>query len=149
FSPNTQDSYQITVTNKGRGASEGTITVNDNLPGGMTYVSFTGTGWACTPGAGNNSVTCTYGGSLAPGASTSFSIRVRISATIQCAVVNVATLTVALDSDSRNNIARDTTFIDNCTMPPPPPGNPGPSPGSILIFPVYTSDAASPNRENT
>src|SRR5262249_4004335 len=137
------------VTNKGRGMSEGTITVNDNLPGGITYVSFSGTGWTCTPGAGNGSVTCTYGSSLAPGASTSFSIRVRISASIQCAVVNIATVFSQTDSDSRNDTARDTTFIDNCTQPPPQPGNPGPSPGSILIYPVYTSDATNPNRENT
>lgn len=150
FLPDSQDTYTLTVTNKGPGPSQGTITVTDNLPGGMTYQSFTGNGWSCSGGVGSNTVTCTYNGTLAANASTSFTLRVRISATVQCAVVNVATLAAVGDTNSTNNIARDTTFIDNCTMPMQmDPGIPALDPGSILIYPVYTSDASNPNRENT
>ncbi|MBI1761341.1 MAG: carboxypeptidase regulatory-like domain-containing protein [Acidobacteria bacterium] len=150
FLPNTQDTYMLTVTNKGPGASQGTITVTDNLPGGMTYQSVTGAGWSCSGGVGSNLVTCTYSNTLAANASTSFTLRVRISQNVQCAVVNVATLSAVGDTNSANNIARDTTLIDNCTMTMQmDPGNPALDPGSILIFPVYTSDASNPNRENT
>ncbi len=151
FGPGDLETYELTVTNKGPGASDSTITVTDNLPSGITYVSFTGTGWSCSAGAGNSSVTCTFPGSLAPNATTNLTLRVRVAGNIQqCTVINVATLTATGDTDSRNNTARDTTSINvdcnvqNSTIP-------GilPQPGSILIFPVYTSDASNPNRENT
>jgi uncharacterized repeat protein (TIGR01451 family) len=150
FKPDSQGNYQLTVTNNGPGSSQGTITVTDNLPSGITYLSFTGTGWSCSVGAGNSTVTCTYSGTLAVSASTSFSLRVRISAGVQCSMVNVATLSIVGDTNSSNNTARDTTLIDDCTMAMPPnPGTPGIDPGSILVFPVYTSDPANPARENT
>lgn len=150
FTPDSQDTYTLTVTNNGPGPSLGTITVTDTLPSGITYMSFVGSGWSCSVGAGNSTVTCTYNGTLAVNASTSFTLRVRISQNIQCSVINVATLTAAGDTNSSNNVARDTTLIDDCTMAMPPnPGTPGVDPGSILVYPVYTSDPANPNRENT
>lgn len=150
FTINSQESYTLTVTNKGPGPAQGPITVTDNLPGGMTFVSASGTGWSCSAGVGNNTVTCTYSSSLAANASTSFAIRVRVSQNVQCAVINVATVSAAGDTNSTNNTARDTTLIDGCTMTMPPnPGTPGIDPGSVLIFPVYTSDPTNPNRENT
>jgi uncharacterized repeat protein (TIGR01451 family) len=150
FSTGQQETYTLTVTNKGPGSSEGTITVTDSLPSGMTYVSFSGTGWSCSAGAGNATVTCTFNDTLAPNTSTRFTLRVRVSTT-QCTVVNVATLTALGDTDSRNNTVRDTTQIGGACTPIPGetlPGIPNP-PGSVLIFPVYTSDASNPNRENT
>jgi uncharacterized repeat protein (TIGR01451 family) len=150
FVPDSQNTYTLTVTNKGPGPTQGTITVTDNLPSGITYQSVTGTGWSCSGGVGSNSVTCTYSGVLAANASTSFTLRVRIALNVQCALVNVATLSAVGDTNSANNIARDTTLIDDCTMPMTmDPGAPALDPGSILIFPVYTSDASNPNRENT
>jgi uncharacterized repeat protein (TIGR01451 family) len=150
FTPNSQGNYQLTVTNKGPGASQGPITVTDSLPSGITYLSVSGTGWSCTVGAGNSTVTCTYNGTLAANASTSFSLRVRIAQSVQCAVVNVATLSATGDTNSSNNTARDTTLIDDCTMTMPPnPGTPGVNPGSILVYPVYTSDPTNASRENT
>jgi hypothetical protein len=94
-------------------------------------------------------VTCTFNGTLAPNTATSFALRVMVI-TIQCVVVNVATLTAQGDTDSRNNAARDTTQIGNCTPVTGQslPGDPIP-PGSVLIFPVYTSNPLNPSRENT
>jgi uncharacterized repeat protein (TIGR01451 family) len=142
--------YILTVRNVGASPANGPITVSDNLPGGLTYVSGTGAGWSCQGGAGNVNVTCTNPGPLAAGASSTINLTVRISLTTQCSVVNVATVSAPGDANPLNNTSRDTTNIDNCqTAQPPVPGTQGVDPGSILIFPVYTSDPANPNRENT
>ena len=39
--------YTITAHNAGGLATSGTITITDTLPTGLTFASFTGTGWAC------------------------------------------------------------------------------------------------------
>jgi uncharacterized repeat protein (TIGR01451 family) len=61
--------YTITVDNKaGKGPTEGTITMQDSLPPGLTATTITGSGWACSTAPGNL-VTCTRSDSLAPGGS--------------------------------------------------------------------------------
>ena len=53
--------YTITVDNTlGTAPTSGAITVTDTLPTGLTFVSATGTGWAC--GAVGQVVTCTSAG---------------------------------------------------------------------------------------
>jgi hypothetical protein len=61
------DRYQLLVTNVGDAASSGEITVSDTLPEGVTATvpprtgtNAEGTAWACTIGAGNTTVTCTF-----------------------------------------------------------------------------------------
>ncbi|WP_110205040.1 isopeptide-forming domain-containing fimbrial protein [Nocardioides daejeonensis] len=43
--PGRDATYAITVTNHGPSYSQGAITVTETLPAGLTYKSFTGTGW--------------------------------------------------------------------------------------------------------
>jgi uncharacterized repeat protein (TIGR01451 family) len=143
------ETYTLRVTNLGPGTARGPFTVTDDLPAGMTYLSSSGTNWTCSVGVGAATVTCTFSGTLTPNAYTELNIRVRVSSSIQCTVINVARLNAAGDTNASNNIARDTTKIDGCTMLPPPTPGDGECPGSILIFPVYTSDPTNPNRENT
>ena len=50
-------SYSLVVQNIGP-SDAATLRVGDTLPAGVTFVSATGTGWACT-NTGNVSVTCT------------------------------------------------------------------------------------------
>ena len=40
--------YTLVVTNVGRRATTGPITVTDTLPTGLTYVNATGTNWSCS-----------------------------------------------------------------------------------------------------
>lgn len=57
--------YQLVARNDGPATSPGPITVTDALPAGLTFVSATGTGWACSAAAGL--VTCERAGTLASG----------------------------------------------------------------------------------
>ena len=59
--------YTLAVRNNGPSSAAGPIIVHDALPVGMTYVSATGPGWACT-GVGTSTVTCTRAAGLVAGA---------------------------------------------------------------------------------
>jgi uncharacterized repeat protein (TIGR01451 family) len=59
-------SYTINVTNNGPNNETGTVTVTDTLPNGLTYSSFSGSGWSCN--SAGQTVTCTRTG-LSNGAS--------------------------------------------------------------------------------
>jgi hypothetical protein len=61
------DRYQLLVANVGDASSSGAITITDTLPEGITVAARPrsgfdeeGTEWACTNGAGNASVSCTF-----------------------------------------------------------------------------------------
>ncbi|MFN2587719.1 MAG: Ig-like domain-containing protein [Actinomycetota bacterium] len=57
FTPGGNETYTIHLRNDGPGTVLGPVTVTDELPAGLTYVSATGTGWTC--GAAGQTVTCT------------------------------------------------------------------------------------------
>jgi uncharacterized repeat protein (TIGR01451 family) len=58
--------YSVTVTNAATApATNGTITVTETLPSGLTLLSMAGNGWTCPQGAN----TCTRSNSLGPGLS--------------------------------------------------------------------------------
>ena len=60
--------YTMTVTNKGQQATKDPISVTDNFPNKVQFVSASGTNWSCS---GGQNLTCNWnGGALAPGAST-------------------------------------------------------------------------------
>jgi mucin-19 len=71
FSVGTIEAYTITVHNAGGLPTTGTITVVDTLPTGITFNSFTGTGWACsvTSAGPPQVVTCTRTTSIAASSS--------------------------------------------------------------------------------
>ncbi|WP_165402914.1 Ig-like domain-containing protein [Pseudoxanthomonas winnipegensis] len=59
--------YTLTPSNTGTAPTSGAISVVDTLPSGLTYVSATGAGWACSSTA--PTVTCTSTDAIANGAS--------------------------------------------------------------------------------
>jgi uncharacterized repeat protein (TIGR01451 family) len=60
----TGSTYSVTVSNgAGAGPTNGTVTLTETLPAGLTLVSMAGTGWSCTGAA------CTRGDALSAGAS--------------------------------------------------------------------------------
>lgn len=59
--------YTLNVSNNGVAPTNGTITVTDNLPFGISFVSGSGNGWFCS--SNGQLVTCTTGSSIGVGSS--------------------------------------------------------------------------------
>ena len=81
--------YRITVTNHGPTPSPGTITVADQLPAGLGYVSATGPGWTCSEV--HAVVTCVRAAGLALNANSVITLHVTIDSAAYPSVANTAT----------------------------------------------------------
>src|SRR5438034_4137611 len=118
----TNVSFTITVTNLGPN-NAGTVTLNDPVSGGWSFVSVTpAAGFSCTdPGVGATSgtVSCTAA-SMANGSTATFTIVFRIppGTPAGTSFVNIATVSTASDFNSENNSSTAVT-----TTPPPPMGD--------------------------
>jgi uncharacterized repeat protein (TIGR01451 family) len=106
--------YNITVTNDGPGPASN-VTVVDTLPAGVTYVADTDTCVATPPPSGE--LTCSLG-ALASGGSKSFTIQVKVSASLlvpggPVSITNTAVVSATEeDPDTTNNTASVTTLIE-------------------------------------
>ncbi|GIV75942.1 MAG: hypothetical protein KatS3mg050_0336 [Litorilinea sp.] len=105
--------YTITVENVGTLATSSLITVVDQLPAGLSYLSFSGSGWVLAGQAGS-SVSFTHPGPLNPGQTLpTLLLTVDIASTLNDTVTNTVSVSVQGDSQSANNQAHDaTTVID-------------------------------------
>ena len=101
--------YSLTVSNLGTASTNATITVTDSLPASLSFVSATGTGWTCS--ATGQVVTCTDPSSLAPAASTSITLTVKVGSAAFPTVTNSATVSYAGDTNLRNNTAQRPTTV--------------------------------------
>ncbi|RMG73513.1 MAG: DUF11 domain-containing protein [Chloroflexi bacterium] len=119
FVVNTSASYSLVITNVGTGATTGTITVTDNLPGGMTFTSGTGTigatPWSCS--ASGQVVTCTNTAVLNPGASTTITLNINVTAGALGNTTNVATVSTPGDNNSNNDTDTDPTLTLGSSQP--------------------------------
>lgn len=109
--------YHLNVSNAGP-ATSGAVTVTDTLPTGMTYKSFSGTGWSCSScSSASQTVTLTHA-ALASGASASVDLTVDVGAGASSSPTNTATVTQATsatlnDPSSANNSASDPGTVAN------------------------------------
>lgn len=79
--------YAITVTNTGKGASSGAVTVLDTAPAGLTLVSMTGSGWTCPSGR----TSCTRSDVLSAGkAWPAITVTVNVAAAATSPQINLA-----------------------------------------------------------
>ncbi|MDQ3952506.1 MAG: Ig-like domain-containing protein, partial [Actinomycetota bacterium] len=107
--------YRLTVSNAGP-AMSGAITVTDTLPPGLTYRSFSGTGWTCSGcSASSQTVTLSRAG-LAAGASSFVDLTVDVTAGAAASLTNSASVTQATtatlnDPSAGNNTATDATTV--------------------------------------
>lgn len=101
-------SYTITIGNNGLTPEAGPVTVVDTLPTGLSYASFSGSGWSC--GVSGQVVTCLRSGTIAAGASApSLTINVNVASNASGTVSNTVTVTGgSADSNSVNNTAINT-----------------------------------------
>jgi hypothetical protein len=102
----TGDIYTVTVSNTaGAGPTNGTVTVTDAIPSGLTLDSMAGTGWTCA--AASN--VCTRGDVLAAGASyPAITVTVDVSSEASSPQVNSVTVS---GGGSASATATDSTVI--------------------------------------
>ncbi len=110
FTVGQNGTYTLEVTNLGPTVDPGPITITDDLPLDLGFVSGTGAGWTCD--AAGQLVTCTNPGPLAVDASTSVDLTVSIGAATPDSIVNSATVSSPTDDpDPNNNDDSDPTTI--------------------------------------
>ena len=109
LSPQTGDTYTITVSNSGPADTTALITVNDSLPAGMTATDLSGLNWNCTL----TPLQCTRGDTLFAG--TSFepiTLTVNVANNAAGNVTNTVTVSGGGESNTANDTASDPTEID-------------------------------------
>jgi uncharacterized repeat protein (TIGR01451 family) len=109
FTVGLNGTYTLTVNNVGAGATNDTITVVDELPTSLHFVSATGSGWACS--VDGQTVTCITTGPLAPGTGSSIRLTVSVSSAAYPTVTNRASVSYAGDTNTANNTSRRPTTI--------------------------------------
>jgi uncharacterized repeat protein (TIGR01451 family)/CSLREA domain-containing protein len=100
--------YTLTVHNGGPGATEGTTTVTDTLPAGLTATSMSGTGWTCVLGT----LTCTRSDVLVSGADyPAITLTANVSDTAGTPLVNTATVSGGGELVTSNDTASDSAAV--------------------------------------
>jgi uncharacterized repeat protein (TIGR01451 family) len=142
FTVGANNVYTLTVTNAaGVQREDNVITVTDTLPGGLTYISGTGTGWSC--GAAGQVVTCTHPPILDPGNSLP-PLTLTVGAT-GAAVPNVTNTAVvssaSFDVNAANNTATDATVVvgpnlSTSTKTVLDPNGGEPDPGDVVRYTI-------------
>jgi uncharacterized repeat protein (TIGR01451 family) len=114
FTVGTNGVYTITVDNTlGAAPTSGVITVTDTLPTGLTFVSATGTGWACA--SAPPAVTCTSAGVIPAGATSAnpIALTVAVAPTAVPSVTNQVSVSGGNEpaANTGNNTAFDPTNV--------------------------------------
>jgi len=108
--------YILTVANYGSAATAGTITVTDELPAGLTFVSGFGPDFLCS--ASGQLVKCTNSGApIRPENGVVIDLNVNVSATAAASLTNSATVacTCAESSTANNTSNTDTVNVTQLT----------------------------------
>lgn len=114
--------YELTVKNSATSPASPSlpITLVDQLPNGLTYVSGTGTDWTCPSTSTSSDITCTYDAALSPG-STSSTLTLTVTVTSQAgsSFTNFATVySLTPDSDTSNNTTSVVTTTGTISSTP-------------------------------
>ncbi len=105
-----QATYRLRVVNHGPTADPGPVRVTDPLPEGLSFVSATGDGWACS--AARGTVTCVDADGLGVDEESTITLVVTVQPSAYPSVVNVASVTSeAEDTDPTNNTASDPATV--------------------------------------
>lgn len=104
----TGDTYFLSVSNIGRAASSGTVTVVDSLPAGLTATDLAGTGWSCTLAT----LTCTRSDALASQTNyPEITVTVTVANDAPAVVTNSATVAGGGETNTSNDSGSDPTNV--------------------------------------
>ena len=128
--PSAGADYTVTVSNApNAGVTSGTVTVTENLPGGLSSASLSGSGWSCS---GN---TCTRGDGLAGGSSyPAITVSVTVPSNAPSALTNQVTVSGGGSSAASAN---DVTLTVSSSSPAAPTLS-SPSNGATGVSPTPT-----------
>ena len=109
--PGTSTNYTLTATNLGPGTLSGSLEIVDTLPGGISYLGSSGSGWSC--GAVGQIVTCNWSGTLTVGAAAPvLTLIAMVGSSASGSLTNTATLTgTVADPATGNNTATYTGVV--------------------------------------
>ncbi|MBN8885069.1 MAG: DUF11 domain-containing protein [Rudaea sp.] len=100
--------YLLTASNVGGSPTNGTVTVTDTLPAGLTATAIGGTGWSCSLGT----LTCTRSDALAAGSSyPAITLTVNVANNAAASVTNNAAVSGGGETNTGNDSASDVTTI--------------------------------------
>ena len=100
--------YSIVVTNSGFATTNGTVTVTDTLPVGLTATAMSGTGWACN----FDTLICTRNTTRGAGASfPAITLTVTVAANAPASVTNSVTVSGGGQINTTNDTDTDPTTI--------------------------------------
>jgi uncharacterized repeat protein (TIGR01451 family) len=103
-------SFTLTVSNDGSVPTDGTVTVDDDVPADFVPTAASGTGWSCI--ISGQSVSCTRSDPLGPGASyPPITLDVDVTQAAADSVTNTATVSGGNDGSPGNNDASDTVAV--------------------------------------
>ncbi|HYX51901.1 MAG TPA: hypothetical protein VE783_00500 [Candidatus Limnocylindrales bacterium] len=106
FRPQSGATYTITVSNVGGADTSALITVDDNLPAGLTATSLQGPNWNCTL----SPLQCTRGDTLFAGTSfEDITLTVDVAANAPSSLTNSVTVSGGAESNTANDTASDLT----------------------------------------
>jgi uncharacterized repeat protein (TIGR01451 family) len=128
--------YSLSVKNNGPQSASGTITVSDTLPSGLSYVSASGTGWACS--AAGSVVTCTNAGPVANGVTmNAITVTVSVASGAVPSITNTATVTdTTFDTVPANNTSSVTKTVMNVALQKSVSPTGSQVPGTDLVYTV-------------
>ena len=107
------DTYTITVSNSGSGATTAAVSLVDTLPSGVTVTAMSGTGWTVNLAT----LTATCSDALAAGASyPALTITVNVAANAPASLTNTATVSGGGELITSNNTVSDPTTLPANTV---------------------------------
>jgi uncharacterized repeat protein (TIGR01451 family)/fimbrial isopeptide formation D2 family protein/LPXTG-motif cell wall-anchored protein len=103
-------SYTLAVHDAGPSDVAGTVTVSDSLPAGLSYVSASGTGWACDYTAATRLISCTLAAGLVSGADAT---AITVATTVDSGVgVSTISNTASVSSDTTDPVLGNNSSTD-------------------------------------
>jgi kumamolisin len=104
----TGDTYTLTVANAGTAATNGTVTLTDTLPGGLSATAMSGSGWTCSV----NTLTATRSDALAAGRSyPAITLTVNVAYNAPASVTNSVSVSGGGELNTANDSGTDPTTI--------------------------------------